>query len=89
MTIKITTVASGLVVAALLAFGNIAVAKEHSSAKSELQPCKPHQLDAKDCHVHDKNAYLHMHPSDAKNAGPHATEEYRKLRRVHRQNLRD
>ncbi|MDP7548543.1 MAG: hypothetical protein QGF20_14735 [Alphaproteobacteria bacterium] len=85
MMIIRAVIATNLVAAALLAFGNFAMAKEQSAQTRELQPCKIHERNVRDCHIHDLNTYLHLNSSDARKAGPHADEEYRALRRWHEQ----
>ncbi|NQV59084.1 MAG: hypothetical protein HQ502_05425 [Alphaproteobacteria bacterium] len=89
MKITSTAITIGLFGAALLAFGNVAVAKEHSVQARELKPCNIHGRDAKDCHIHGQNAYYHLRLTDANNAGHHATMEFRRLHRLHNQMLRD
>ena len=89
MKITRTAIATNLVVAALLAFGNIAMAKEPSGGTAELKPCKSHDSNATNCHIHDQKVFLHMRLSDANEAGGHARNEYKALQRLHQQQRRD
>ena len=48
-----------------------------------LAPCNPHGGNSQDCHVHDKNTYLHL-KRQSPAPGPHAKSELRELRQKER-----
>ena len=53
------------------------------TAKSpSLAACSIHEANTQDCHIHDRNAYLHMNRQKPGNDMHHAWSEYREFERV-------
>lgn len=54
-----------------------------STKDMTLAPCAPDAANSRDCHVHDKNTYLHLKPQHPA-PGPHAKSEIRDYRQKER-----
>ncbi|MEQ9642753.1 MAG: hypothetical protein RIM84_22205 [Alphaproteobacteria bacterium] len=90
MTIKVITTILASV--ALAGFVITATRAQPSDSKMPtkdmmLAPCELHVDNSQDCHVHDKNTYLHM-KRQSPAPGPHARSELRDLRKKERSQRR-
>jgi hypothetical protein len=79
-----------LLAAAIASASNTALAQKGSAEDhmKQLPACEKHQTNKQDCHIHDKDTYLHMKLQKPMN-GPHARSEFNRHRHDEQRMMRN